>query len=94
MSGFYNGPHGECSEQMYKLYQLLKAKGITLYNGFLPEGSFFFAIGNDRYTVWDEPDGNGLHMDIVDRLLAGDVDGAEAALREDICSFEKLIFML
>lgn len=62
MSGFYNGPHGECSEQMYKLYQLLKAKGITLYNGFLPEGSFFFAIGNDRYTVWDEPDGNGLHM--------------------------------
>jgi hypothetical protein len=47
---------------MYKLYQLLKAKGITLYNGFLPKDSFFFEIGDDRYTVWDEPDGKGLHM--------------------------------
>ncbi len=62
MNGCYNGPRGECSEQMYKLYQLLKAKGITLYNGFLPKGSFFFEMGNDRYTVWDEPDGKGLHM--------------------------------
>ena len=42
MNDFYNGPHGECSEQMYKLWQLLNAKGITLYNGFLPKGAFFF----------------------------------------------------
>ena len=62
MIGFHNGPHGECSEQMYKLYQLLKAKGVTLYNGFLPKDSFFFEIGGVGYTVWDEPDGNGLHM--------------------------------
>ena len=48
----------------------------------------------DQQRTVHKPYGNGLHMDIVDRLLAGDVDGAEAALREDICSFEKLIFML
>lgn len=58
----HEGPHGECSEQMYKLWQLLDASGITLYNGFLPQGSFFFEIGDVRYTVWDEEDGNGLHM--------------------------------
>lgn len=52
MNSFYNGPHGECSEQMYKLWQLLKAKGITLYNGF-PKGWFFFDVGHVRYEVTD-----------------------------------------
>lgn len=52
MNGFYNGPHGECSEQMYKLWQLLKAKGITMYNGF-PNGWFFFEVNGVRYEVTD-----------------------------------------
>lgn len=52
MNGFYNGPHGECSEQMYKLWQLLKAKGITMYNGF-PNGWFFFDVNGVRYEVTD-----------------------------------------
>lgn len=52
MNGFYNGPHGECNEQMYKLYQLLKAKGITMYNGF-PDGWFFFDVNGVRYEVTD-----------------------------------------
>lgn len=52
MNGCYNGPRGECSEQMYKLYQLLKAKGITMYNGFL-KGWFFFEVNGVRYEVTD-----------------------------------------
>lgn len=52
MNSFYNGPHGECSEQMYKLWQLLKAKGITMYNGF-PNGWFFFEVNGVRYEVTD-----------------------------------------
>lgn len=52
MNSFYNGPHGECSEQMYKLWQLLKAKGITMYNGF-PNGWFFFDANGVRYEVTD-----------------------------------------
>ena len=56
MNGGYNGPHGECSEQMYKLWQLLKAKGITLYNGF-PNGWFFFDVGHVRYDVTDSDKG-------------------------------------
>lgn len=56
MNEFYNGPYGECSEQMYKLYQLLKAKGITLYNGF-PNGWFFFDVGHVHYEVADSEDG-------------------------------------
>lgn len=52
MNGCYNGPHGECSEQMYKLWQLLKAKGITMYNEF-PNGWFFFEVNGVRYEVTD-----------------------------------------
>lgn len=52
MNGVYDGPYGECSEQMYKLWQLLKAKGITLYNGF-PDGWFFFDVNHVRYEVTD-----------------------------------------
>ena len=59
MNGFYNGPHGECSEQMYKLWQLLKAKGITMYNGF-PNGWFFFDVNGVRYEVTDSE--RGLRM--------------------------------
>jgi hypothetical protein len=44
---------------MYKLYQLLKAKGITLYNGF-PDGWFFFDVNGVRYEVTDSE--NGLRM--------------------------------
>jgi len=56
MNSCDGGPHGECSEQMYKLYQLLKARGITLYNHFL-EGWFFFDYEGIRYEVKDGKDG-------------------------------------
>lgn len=62
MNEFYDGPHGECSEQMYKLNQLLKAKGITMHNHFMPDAGFFFDDGNTRYYVKDEPDGKGIQM--------------------------------
>ena len=48
----------------------------------------------DQQRTVQKPYGNEFHLNIVDKLLKGDMEGAEAALREDICSFEKLIFML
>jgi hypothetical protein len=56
IDSFYDGLTGECSEQMHKLYRLLKARGITLYNG-IPEGWFFFDVGNAHYEVTDSEKG-------------------------------------